>query len=157
MKELVVNIWIFIDLETELAYNWSGRVYSIDGTDDEKFDILKKLSTTDFLVCERKNFPENIQTILPNKELKGYLPSNMIRSLFENNPDLFFCELERPLPPFLNLNISELESTPQKIPNNPLYVLTQIYEDESGNQHPIITQDDLQWLNNERLRLGRFN
>ena len=152
MRELAVNIWIYIDLGTELAYNWSGRVYCIEGTDDEKFEILKKLSSTDFLVCERKGFPQNIQAILHNKELKGYIPSNMVKTFFENYPDLFFNELDKPLPPLLNLNISELKSSPQKIPDDPLYVITQIYEDESGNQHPILTPGDLQWIEEERLK-----
>ena len=157
MRELIVNIWIFIDLDTEIAYNWSGRVYSIEGNDDKKLDFLRIASSTDYLVCERKTFPENIKTILPYEELRGCLPSNMIKSLLENNPDLFFCELERSLPPMLNLNINDLKPTPQKISNNPLYVLTQIYEDESGMQHPIISENDLYWLNVERLKRGRFN
>lgn len=41
MKELIVNIWIYIDLETELAYNWAGKVYNTGGTDEEKFTLLK--------------------------------------------------------------------------------------------------------------------
>ncbi len=93
MQELVTNIWIFIDLETEFAYNWSGRVYSIKGTDEEKLQILKKLSSTDFLTTPRLTFPQNIRAIIGEKELRGKLPSNMVRNFFDQNPDLFFNEL----------------------------------------------------------------
>lgn len=156
MKELVVHIWIYIDLMTEFAYNWSGRVYCIEGTDDEKLDLLKRISSTDFLTCERRTFPETIGIINQDKELKGYIPSNMVKSFFENYPDFFFDELDKTLPPILNSSINGFKSIPQKIPDNPLYVTTQIYEDESGNQHPIITQKDLQWLENERRKHHRF-
>ncbi len=39
----------------------------------------------------------------------------------------------------------------QKIPLNPLYVITQIYEEENGNLHPIVTLDDQNWLNEKRF------
>ncbi|MBW6537791.1 MAG: hypothetical protein K0B11_22470 [Mariniphaga sp.] len=70
MHELVTNIWIFIDLKTELAYNWSGRVYSIKGTDEEKLQILKKLLSTDFTTVSRNAFPDNVKAVINGKELK---------------------------------------------------------------------------------------
>lgn len=39
MRESVVNVWIYIDLETELAYNWSARAYN--ATKKDKLGILK--------------------------------------------------------------------------------------------------------------------
>jgi hypothetical protein len=151
MQELVTNIWIFIDLETELAYNWSGRVYSINGTDEEKLMILKKLSSTDYLTVPRNEFPENVVAVIDGKELKGKLPSNMVRNFFDQNPDLFFNKLENDLPPLLNLDYQNMSKSKQKIPQNPLYVITQIYEEEDGNLHPIVTLDDQNWLNEKRF------
>lgn len=146
MQELVTNIWIFIDLETELAYRWSGRVYSIKGTDEEKLNILEKLSSTDFLTVPCHSFPQNVMAVINGKEFRGKLPSNAVRNLFIQNPDIFFNEIEKSLPPLLSLDYRNMYSEKQKIPQKPLYVLTQVYEDEDGNLHPIITLDDQKWL-----------
>lgn len=150
MQELVTNIWIYIDLETELAYNWSGRVYSIKGTDEEKLMVLNKLSSTDFLTVPRLTFPENFKTVINDKEFNGKIPSKMVRNFFVQFPNLFFDELEKTLPPLFNQNNQHMNATKQKIPQNPLYVLTQIYE-EDGNLHPIITLDDQNWLKEKRF------
>ena len=150
MQELVTNIWIFIDLETELAYNWSGRVYSINGTDEEKLLILKKLSSTDYLTAPRLSFPDIVKAVINGKELNGKLPSNMVRNFFDQYPDMFFDEIEKSLPPLLNLDYQNMSTSKQKIPQNPLYVITQIYEEEDGTMRPIITSDDQKWLEEKR-------
>lgn len=156
MKELVVNIWVYIDLVTELAYNWSGRVYCIDGTDQEKLTILKKLASYDFLVCKRNPFPESITAIMGDKELKGYIPFGSVKSFFEMYPDLFYNELDKQLPLLMNLNSRKVSYSKQNIPDNSLYVITQIFEDEEGKQHPILTAKDVQWLQKQRQYRGNI-
>jgi len=146
MRESVVNVWIFIDQESNLAYNWSARAYNMTGSDEEKLALLKKLSATDFISCERISFPKNVKIVNGTDELEGCLPANSINSFFDHNQDIIFTELENFLPPIFSLDNSEVKSKPQNLPQNPLYVLTQVYEDKKGNQRPILSKKDVQWL-----------
>lgn len=146
MRESVVNVWIFIDQESNLAYNWSARAYNMTGSDEEKLALLKKLSATDFISCERISFPKNVKIVDGNNELEGYLPANMINSFFDTHQDLIYTEIEKTLPPLLKLDDNDLKTILQKLPENPLYVLTQVYEDKKGNQRPILNKKDVQWL-----------
>jgi hypothetical protein len=75
----------------------------------------------------------------------------MVRNFFVQFPNLFFDELDKTLPLLLNLNHQNMNATKQKIPQNPLYVLTQIFEEENGNLHPIITPEDQRWLEEKRF------
>lgn len=67
---------------------------------------------------------------------------------------MFFNELEKELPPILSLKINAMKSSPQLLPQDPLYVLTQIFEDSNGTVHPITNEGDMKWLNNERENRG---
>jgi hypothetical protein len=154
MEELVINIWIFIDLETELAYNWCGKVYSLSGTDEEKYQVLRSLAFSDYKTTPRVAFPENVKAIRNGKDLAGYIPSSAVNNFFEQYPDLFINELEKSLPPLLFLNSKNLMHSNQTLPEDPLYVLTKIYEKENGFQRPIITEDDRIWLQSQRFLKG---
>jgi hypothetical protein len=154
MEELVINIWIYVDLETELAYNWCGKVYSLTGTDEEKYEVLRTLAYSDYKTVPRVTFPQNVKAIISGKELSGYVPSSAINNYFEQYPDSFIDELEKALPPLIFTNSKNLMHLKQTLPENPLYVITKIYEKENGFQRPIITEDDRMWLQSQRLLKG---
>jgi hypothetical protein len=146
MSELVVNIWFFIVLETDLAYNWSGKVYCMGGTDEEKTQLLKKMSATDYITVKRQSFPQFVKAVFSNAEVAGKLPTSSIDSFFEHHNEYVLNTLEKQLPPILNLKPENLSAVPQKIPREFLFVLTMIFEDAEGNIRPIVTDTDKEWL-----------
>jgi hypothetical protein len=64
------------------------------------------------------------------------------------NAQLFeemFKNIESELPTIPDFSAADGRSIPQKLPKNPVCVVTVLYEDESGNIRPIVTDDDRKW------------
>ncbi|MCM2972899.1 hypothetical protein [Larsenimonas suaedae] len=144
--ELVFNLWAFCDSGTEAIYALSGRAYNIEGTDQEKLDFLKTASRTDYLTAERLNVPDRFKIYVGDEEKAGFTSLN---TLNDPNAQLFeevFKSVEDELPLLPDFSGPEPIAVQQKIPNDPLCVVTTLYEDESGNIRPIITEKDREWV-----------
>jgi hypothetical protein len=72
-----------------------------------------------------------------------------LSAINDPNTHLFeevFKNIEAELPPLPEFFGSGYKAAPQKIPNNPLCVITTLYEDEHGNIRPIVTDKDRRWI-----------
>jgi hypothetical protein len=63
--------------------------------------------------------------------------------------------LESDLPPEMRIHNGDIVDEPQKIPEDPLCVITTLYEDEQGNVTPIATDSDREWVKEQENLRGR--
>lgn len=62
-----------------------------------------------------------------------------------------FKNLEAELPPLLRFNGDEGIEIAQFIPDDPICVVTVLYEDETGAIRPIITDEDREWVAKQEI------
>ena len=145
--ELIVNLWAIYDAGTGLIYALSGMAYYVDGSENDKLDLLRQRSSTDYATAERYELPDRFQvsysdgTVMPKVTTMNevYDPS---AQLFEE----MFKNIEANLPNHLGCCEVSEHSVPNYLPIDPLCVITMIYEDESNNCRPIITDEDREWV-----------
>lgn len=126
--EIVVNLWCIVSRYSGLISDLAGRIYYLDGTDDEKVALLKRLAATDHHLATRSMVPERFVA----NEIAGYCPVDEL-----NNPETtLFEELYQELEHELNMRLTLLE--PLKIPDNPLFVVTCLLENEDGTLTPVV-------------------
>lgn len=132
--ELVFNLWAFADIDTGFVYALAGRAYRLDGEDDEKLEVLHRLSFTDFHLANRYVLPKRFKTSTNDGTLEGVTSINMVN---DPNAELFedvFQDLESGFPPLLipRSGESKLADRKQMVPQDPLSVRTILFEDEFG-------------------------
>jgi hypothetical protein len=149
-QELVFNFWAIYDAGTCLVYSLAGKAYNLSGSDAEKLALLKKLSATDYITAKRYKLPDRFQvSYTDGTEKKGV---TFLNTVHDPNAQLFeemFRNLEPELPPLPDLSGSDYKEIKQKIPDDPLCVVTVLYEDETGSIRPIITDEDRQWISQQ--------
>ncbi|MFD0765807.1 hypothetical protein ACFQZI_13170 [Mucilaginibacter lutimaris] len=155
MEEIIVNFWIYVDIGTDTAYNWCGKMYCVNGTDDEKLKLLVSLSENDFKTVKRRNLSDKLSVIVNGETMTGKLPASCVDDYFDSNADWFCVELENELPDiFIFGNGAKTNHLiKQKLPTTPLYVLTILMENENGEVRPVTTNANKEWIKSERLRL----
>ena len=152
--ELVINLWAIYDASTGLVNSLAGRAYNIHGSDKEKLALLKNLSATDYVTAKRYNVPKRFKVVCPDgTEKTGVTFLNLV-----NNPNaqLFediFRNIESELPPIPDFSTSEFQHVKQKLPDDPLCIITVLYEDEVGGIRPIITDEDRVWVDQHEKRV----
>jgi hypothetical protein len=155
MEEIIVNFWIYVDIGTDTAYNWSGKMYCITGTDDEKLRLLVALSESDFKTVKRRNLSEKLSINVNGEVMTGNLPASFIDDYFDSDSNWFCVELENELPDVIvfgnGAKTNQLLN--QKLPTTPLYVLTILMENERGEIRPVTNNDNKDWIKSERFRL----
>jgi len=155
-QELVFNFWAIYDAGTGLVYSLAGKAYNLSGSDAEKLALLKKLSATDFITAKRYKVPGRFQvSYLDGTEKHGI---TLLNTVHDPNAQLFeemFRNLEAELPPLPDFSGSGYKEIKQKIPDDPLCVITVLYEAETGSVRPIITDEDRKWIaQQEKIRRG---
>jgi hypothetical protein len=55
----------------------------------------------------------------------------------------------------MRIHNGDIVDEPQKIPEDPLCVITTLYEDEQGNVTPIATDSDREWVKEQENLRGR--
>lgn len=60
-----LNLWVYIDVRTSLVERVAGRAYVIDGTEDERYAVLKNLSTSDYATAETTGVPKRFVAVPP--------------------------------------------------------------------------------------------
>lgn len=155
MEEIIVNFWIYVDIGTDTAYNWSGKMYCTIGTDDEKLKLLVALSESDYKTVKRRNLSEKLSINVNGETMTGKLPASFIDDYFDSDANWFCVELENDLPDIVAFgNQSKTNHLfKQKLPTTPLYVLTILMENENGEVRPVTTDANKDWIKSERLRL----
>lgn len=156
MEELVINIWIYIDLPTGMGYAWSGKIYSLTGSDDNKFKILEALAESDYKTVPRKQLTDRVSITENGVTTTGVIPSANLNDYFEKDSDWFCEELEKELP---NVDVytsvsNDSINKPQKLSQNPLYLLTRLFENEKGEVKPFTSEENIKWIKNELKRIN---
>ena len=133
-SELVFNLWAIADIDTGFVYALGGRAYRLDGGDDEKLEILRRLSFTDFQLANRYAVPKRFSISTNDGTLDGV---TTISTVNDPNAELFevvFQELESNIPPLLipRPGDDKLADRKQMVPQDPLTVRTILFEDEFG-------------------------
>lgn len=154
--ELVFNIWFIIDIGTDLSKYVMLKPYCLLGNDDEKTNILKILAESDFITCERIDFTKNVNVVFENYTAEGYIHKSFINHFFDINIDFFLNKMEESLPLTLKFKggfLGENKATPQKFPNEPLFVQTFLMENEFGEMKPYTNSENKEWYQLEKVRI----
>jgi hypothetical protein len=138
--EVALNLWYVMDEGTAAIYRLFGRAYAVEGTDEEKLQTLRRLAKTDYLVARQFNVPERfkVKNTTTGQEQAGiafwYEHEGYVFDLFKEVMD----EIEKELPEHMAFEDGEPENVRMKLPQNPLFVLTPLVEDDYGNITPKI-------------------
>ena len=156
MSELIVNLQAIYDADSGFVYGLSGKVYNVAGDDKFKLSVLKSLARTDHLTVKRYQVPSRFQISYTDGTVKKNL--TQLNAINDPNANLFedmFANLELELPPGMRIYNGDVVDEPQKIPEDPLCVITTLYEDEQGNITPIATDSDREWIKEQENLRGR--
>lgn len=139
ISDLALNLWAYIDESSGMVYAISGRVYALAGKDEDKFAFLRQLAGTDYLTAKRHALPKNFTVTDGQQTHEGMMHPKIIRDNMGAAFEGLFRTLESELPPIPDF-LTE-KHTPQRIPQEPLYVLTFLREDEEGNITALTSRD----------------
>jgi hypothetical protein len=146
-SELCCNLWAIFDSGTEVIYRLAGKSYALQGTDEDKLSVLRKLSVFDYQTAETIKLPERFSLVGPEGQVKKGV--TRIHAFYDQNSVLFnelFVHIEGKLPPTIDFSHNVPKALPQKLPSDPLCISTLIFEDEMGNRRAIVTDEDRKWL-----------
>jgi hypothetical protein len=156
MSELIINLWAIYDVDSGFVYGLSGKAYNVSGDDKFKLSVLKSLARTDHITVKRYQVPSRFQITYTDETVKNSL--TQLNAINDPNANLFndiFSNLESELPPEMRIHNGDIVDEPQKIPEDPLCVITILYEDEQGNVTPIATDSDREWVKEQENLRGR--
>lgn len=145
--ELIFNLWAIYDATTGVIYGLSGKAYNMAGTDSQRLAFLKAAAGTDYTTATRYKVPERFGISYPDGEEQTGI--TYLNAIYDPNAQLFedvFRNIEAELPPLPDFSGSEITSVKQTVPEDPLCVVTTLYEDEAGSIRPIITDEDREWI-----------
>ena len=63
--EVVLNLWAYADIAGNI-FRLAGKAYVMDGGDEQKLDLLRQLSATDFLSAPWHKVPEHFSVVQPD-------------------------------------------------------------------------------------------
>lgn len=136
--EVILNLWYFLT-PTGAIYELAGRAYVATGTDEEKTNLLKQLSFTDYHIAQKGPVPENFRIILGNgEEVQSLSHVSVLNSVGFKFFEDFISAIEKDLPD--NIITGKAGQSFQyrlSIPDNPLYVMTAILNDGNGRLVPV--------------------
>lgn len=130
-KEICLNIWIVINQETGIVKSLGGRMYYLDGTDEQKTAVLKFLANSDFAMAFKMPIPDNYVVHHGDEVITGAVTpaelDDMSSSIYED----LYKYLEKQKDHQLGLDGFDCFFS-IRIPENPLYVVTPLLEDDFG-------------------------
>jgi len=131
--EIIINLWYFVDEDRQFIFALAGRAYIARGTDEEKTALLKRLAGTDYPLAIRRLVPDRYISDYAGKILPGIAP---VSELDDPATQLFeevYQAIEEDL-----AKTAEAQNLPVddfKISDNPLFVMTALYQDDYGAIH----------------------
>jgi len=135
MTETIINLWYFVDEDRQFIVVLAGRAYIANGTDEEKTALLKQLSGTDYPLAIRRLVPDRYVSDYAGKMRPGVAPvselDNPATQLFEEVYQAIAEDLAK-MAEAQNLPVDDF-----KIPDNPLFVMTALYQDDYGTIHAL--------------------
>ena len=155
MAELIINLWAIYDADAGLVYGLAGRAYNVEGEDEHKLAILRVLARTDHVIAHRYQVPARFSACYADGSKQAGVTT--LNAVGDPNAGLFedmFVNIENELPPLMDFSGTDDDAIKQKIPEDPLCIVTTLYEDEQGNVTPIVTDDDRDWVRQQELLRG---
>ena len=114
------------------------------------------MARTDHLTVKRYQVPSRFKITYTDGTVKKNL--TQLNAINDPNANLFedmFANLETELPPGMRIQNGDFIDEPQKLPEDPLCVITMLYEDEQGNITPVATDSDREWVKKQENLRGR--
>jgi hypothetical protein len=133
--EVCINIWLIADEDTQLIYRAAARGYALIGTDEDKAQILKSLASSDFHLAKQFSLSQYKTVIVDSQGEERQLVGLFVRDLDINLPNILqtMCsELEESFEPQFIMTMQGPKKYIMKIPKEPYYVLTFIFENDNG-------------------------
>ncbi|HEV2207394.1 MAG TPA: hypothetical protein VG167_01375 [Verrucomicrobiae bacterium] len=138
-SDLALNLWAYIDESSCMVYALAGKAYALPGRDEDKLAVLQQLAPTDHLTAKRHPLPKRFTVTDGQQKREGMAPPQIIRDNVADTFEGVFQFLDTQLPPIPDF-LTE-RHTPQRIPQEPLFVFTFLREDDQGNITPLTTRE----------------
>lgn len=129
--EICLNLWYYV-LQTGVVIRIAGKAYALKGTEQEKLAALKAVSATDHLTATMDRVPMHLVINEGARRLEGAMDVRSLPAMVSMVFGPLFNKLEASLPPVLRVVDEEYFEQALKIPDEPLFVLTAVYEEEDG-------------------------
>lgn len=132
--EMIFNLWAIHDPEDKVVYGLAGRAYYACGTDEEKVELLKRFAISDYVLATRMPVPERFSVESGGETLAGFCA---LTELYNPETTLFqemLRQLENEMIYRYKADTGGEGETPEvfKLPDNPLFLITALVEDEKG-------------------------
>ncbi len=131
-REICLNIWIVISEETGMVKSLGGRMYYLDGTDEQKTSVLKFLAESDFAMAFKMPIPENYVVNNGDEVITGAVTPGELDDISSPIYEEFYRFLDNQKVSLASLDGFDCFIT-ERIPENPLYVITPLLEGEFGD------------------------
>lgn len=138
-EEVVVNLWAYSDEEGYIL-RVAGRSYVLDGTDDEKLAILRKLAPTDFLMSHWEPVPDRFTVTHPGGNRRAVAQLSMLNDELTKSYLVgpLLESLAKQLPQQLRRDGDTYAPFAMQLPDAPLTVLTVVVEQDDGQLVPMV-------------------
>jgi hypothetical protein len=131
--EVILNFWYVTLKDTPVIYKLLARAYVVEGTDEQKQQVLESLAKTDYLVAQEFQVPERFYIASPEgKTIKRVAlweaHDGYVFELFNEAID----ELEKNLPEHRFFDGQKERRVKARIPDTIQFLLTPLIEDDEG-------------------------
>ena len=145
-SEVVLNLWAYVT-EDEQIMRISGRAYVLQGDDQEKLELLRTLSGSDFISAPWAKVPPEFKVLSPEGiEITGVAPASLLSDPASHGHifDPLLEELASSLPEQLYCFEGEYKKFRMELPDAPLAVTTVILEHEDGRLVPMVSKEAIE-------------
>src|ERR1035437_8220950 len=139
--EVVMNLWAYAD-EAGHVLRLAGRTYVMDGDDNSKLMMLRKLSKTDFLSASWQPVSPNFKMKGPGgNEMRGVAHISMLSDVNSHGFlfDPLIDKLTKDVLEQMRSVEGEYERFRPNLPREPLCVTTVGIEREDGRLEPMVS------------------
>lgn len=128
--EIILNLWYYVDEEQQFIFALAGRAYMASGTDEEKTALLKQLAATDYPLVLKLPTPDRYVTFYADKMRPGIAPASELDDPATQLFEVVYQAIEADLAKMAEDRDWPLDD--YKIPDNPLFVMTALYQEDGG-------------------------
>jgi len=130
--EFCLNLWYHVH-ESGYVFHIAAKAYSLMGTDEQKLAALHTLAQTDYLTAYATPVPALFIAYNVNGEaIHGAVDMKMLHMATMKVFGELIDRIEQQLPPLIMWNGGEYKTVQQKLPGDPLFVLTGVTEPTPG-------------------------
>ena len=129
-QEIIVNLW-YVMSEIGFIYEVRGRMYIVEGSDEDKLRYLHQYTHTDFMISPSHSLPKTVKTII-GEETHNIIHYKDMK--FSGGEGILFGDL------FNEMEKSIPSGSILKFPADPLTVITPLGKNEDGILFPNYTK-----------------